>query len=215
MIILSNRQKEMAWGVKKVHVLWQLSALSPAAQAARNTQPSLNPIRRFLRRGSPGSLDVSLSCHRFSCSARFMRAEFDLDSSDIVTLCHVTHTTKPPLCHCSLIYNYNRVAYHCFDGQHDLLTKREKNSIRSLPGNQLFVYFLTLYCQIGKPGCVWSRRRQTHLAARCELHIINLIQRILGYRGRFLTDEMWWKCLFFSYLFLFLSLSKVIRPFVW
>ena len=60
------------------------SSLSPAAQAARNTQPSLNPILLFLRFKSPGSRNVSLSCHRFNCSALFIRAELDLVSSDML-----------------------------------------------------------------------------------------------------------------------------------
>ena len=60
------------------------SSLSPAAQAARNTQPSLNPILRDFLFGSLGSLKVSLSCHLFNCSALFMRAELDLVSRDML-----------------------------------------------------------------------------------------------------------------------------------
>ena len=71
------------------------SSLSQAAQAARNTQPSLNPILRFFLLRSPGSRAVSLSCHRLSCSALFMRAELDLVSRDMIrgTLPSLGHNT--------------------------------------------------------------------------------------------------------------------------
>ena len=71
------------------------SSLSHAAQAARNTQPSLNPILRFFLLRSPGSRAVSLSCHRLSCSALFMRAELDLVSRDMIrgTLPSLGHNT--------------------------------------------------------------------------------------------------------------------------
>ena len=62
------------------------SSLSPAAQAAKNTQPSLNPIRLFFDRGSPASRKVSLSCHRFSCSARLISAELERVSRDMATI---------------------------------------------------------------------------------------------------------------------------------
>ena len=62
------------------------SSLSPAAQAAKNTQPSLNPIRLFFDLGSPGSRKVSLSCHRFSCSALLIRAELERVSRDMATM---------------------------------------------------------------------------------------------------------------------------------
>ena len=62
------------------------SSLSPAAQAAKNTQPSLNPIRLFFDRGSPASRKVSLSCHLFSCSARLISAELERVSRDMATI---------------------------------------------------------------------------------------------------------------------------------
>ena len=70
------------------------SSRSVAAQAAKNTHPSVNWIRRDLCLGSHGSRKVSDSCHRFSCSARLNRAEVDRVSSDISSqkLCRVTHT---------------------------------------------------------------------------------------------------------------------------
>ena len=56
------------------------SSLSPAAQADRKTHPSENWILRDLLLGAGGSLFVSDSSQRRSCSARLNRAELVLDS---------------------------------------------------------------------------------------------------------------------------------------
>lgn len=56
------------------------SSLSPAAQAERKTHPSENWIRLEDCRAVGGSLLVSDSSHRLSCSALLNRAEFVLDS---------------------------------------------------------------------------------------------------------------------------------------
>ena len=73
------------------------SSLSPAAQAAKNTQPSLNPIRLFLDLGSPGSRKVSLSCQRFSCSALLIRAELERVSRDMATINSKPSSPSSPL----------------------------------------------------------------------------------------------------------------------
>lgn len=62
------------------------SSLSPAAHAAKKTQPEEKFTLRDLCLGDTGSRFVSDSSQRFSCSARFIRAEFVLLSRDIVRL---------------------------------------------------------------------------------------------------------------------------------
>ena len=67
-------------------LFWSLStsSLSEAAQAAKKTQPSVNWILCDLRLGSEGSVLVSLSDHRFSCSALLKRADELRFSSEVI-----------------------------------------------------------------------------------------------------------------------------------
>lgn len=62
------------------------SSLSPAAHAAKNTQPDENLTLRDLCFGDTGSRFVSDSSHLFSCSALLNRAEFDRVSRDMFTV---------------------------------------------------------------------------------------------------------------------------------
>jgi hypothetical protein len=52
---------------------------------ARKTQPSVNCIFLDLCLGSVGSLEVSLSCHLFNCSALLKSADVERVSSDILS----------------------------------------------------------------------------------------------------------------------------------
>lgn len=60
------------------------SSLSPAAHAAKNTQPDENFILRVLDFGDTGSRFVSDWAHRFSCSALLNRAELERVSIDML-----------------------------------------------------------------------------------------------------------------------------------
>lgn len=75
------------------------SSLSPAAHAAKNTQPDENFILRVFDLGETGSRFVSDCAQRFNCSALLKRAELERVSMDMLfnSSYHNSLTTHTPL----------------------------------------------------------------------------------------------------------------------